>query len=418
MTRYQIKGKNMYFLLLEGIHPIAKAQLTAYGLSVKQLKSPIDWKKMSFSGNITGLCIRSRTKITKNILQSLRQLRVIGAFCIGTDQIDLTAACQLGIPVFNAPYGNTRSVAELTIGHIIALSRQSYRLNHMMHQGKWRKSSQGSREVRGKTLGILGYGHIGTQVGILAESLGMQVLYFDIAEMLPMGNARAVKNIKELLSRSDIVTLHVPETPLTKNMIQSKQLKWMKKGSVLINTSRGSVVNIQDLKSALQTKWLCGAAIDVFPKEPLSASYDSFVNALQGMPQVILTPHIAGSTEEAQENIARQVSDSLRRYLFHGISEGSVNFPTLNPSPISNTKEYQRLVNIHHNVPGVLAQINGLVSQLKINITTQQLATNEHIGYLVMDVEKEHQKQLCQAIHQLKTSIRTFILPPPQEESP
>lgn len=401
----------MHFLLLEGIHPVAKTQLTAYGLSVKQLKSPIDWKKLPFSSNIAGLCIRSRTKITNNILQSLKQLKVIGAFCIGTDQIDLTAACQLGIPVFNAPYGNTRSVAELTIGHIIALSRQSYQLNQMMHQKKWRKSSKGSREVRGKTLGILGYGHIGTQVGILAESLGMQVLYFDIAEVLPIGNARSVKNVKDLLSHSDIVTLHVPETPLTKNMIQSKQLKCMKKGSALINTSRGSVVNIPNLKSALRTGWLSGAALDVFPKEPLSASYDSFVNPLQGMPQVILTPHIAGSTEEAQENIARQVSDSLMKYLFHGVSEGSVNFPILSPPPLSNTKEYGRLVNIHHNVPGVLAKINGLVSKLKINITTQQLATNAHIGYLVMDVEKEYKKQLCQAIHQLKTSIRTFILP-------
>ena len=411
MAKQQIKKKDMQFLLLEGIHPIAKKQLKAQGLSVKLFSYLDDEKKLSFSSNITGLCIRSRTRITKNLLHSLsHSLRVVGAFCIGTDQIDLNTACRLGIPVFNAPYANTRSVAELTIGHIVALSRRTYWFSNNLHQRKWIKSSQGSHEVRGKALGILGYGHIGTQVGVLAESLGMKVLYYDIKKVLPMGNASAVKNLKELLLYSDIVSVHVPETPLTKNMLTAKEFKWMKKGSVFINTSRGSVVNIQDLKIALQKGHLSGAAIDVFPKEPLSSLEDSFKTPLQGMSKVILTPHIAGSTEEAQEKIARQVSDSLVKYIYFGVSEGSVNFPALTPPSLSHPKQYRRLVNIHHNVPGVLAQINGLVSKLRINIKTQQLATNAHIGYLVMDIEREAKQKLYQAIHQLKTSIRTFIL--------
>ena len=279
-----------------------------------------------------------------------------------------------------------------------------------MHQQKWNKTAQGSKEVRGKTLGIVGYGHIGTQVSILAESMGMKVVYFDIIETLQMGNAHPVKNLKELMSLSDFVTLHVPQTPATKNMIQEKQLKWMKKGSFLINTSRGTVVNLEDLKVALLEGQLAGAALDVFPEEP-QAKDSSFVSPLQGMKQVILTPHIAGSTEEAQENIAKQVSVSLLKYLFHGISEGAVNFPVLNPPLLDPIKKCQRLVNIHKNVPGVLGDINGLVSRLKINIQSQYLSTKEDIGYLIMDMEHENTKQLCEAIDSLSTSIRTYILP-------
>ncbi len=404
----------MNFLLVEGIHSIAQEQLTAHGFKVEQIKTLPTEKSFLNSLNaqkITGLCIRSRTQITKNLLQATSShLRVIGAFCIGTDQIDLKTACQMGVPVFNAPYGNTRSVAELTIGHIIYLARQCGVFNHQMHHKKWHKHSQGSREVRGKTLGIVGYGHIGTQVGILAESLGMKVLYFDIIDKLPIGNAHGVKSLRELLSLSDIVTLHVPETPLTKNLIRAKQLQWMKKNTALINTSRGCVVNLEDLKSALLQKHLKGVALDVFPDEPLSSKAD-FITPLQDMQQAILTPHIAGSTQEAQANIARQVSASLSKYLLYGISEGAVNFPALNPPMLDQPDRYQRLVNIHKNVPGVLANINGWVSRLKINIKTQQLATNNHIGYLVMDIEKENHQELCQAISRLDISIRTFILP-------
>ena len=401
----------MKCLLLEGIHKVAGEHLSNHGLQVEYVKSSPHHNELTQQKDCTALCIRSRTRITQDILKTLcPSLRLIGAFCIGTDQIALDEANRMGIPVFNAPYGNTRSVAELVISHIIALSRQSYTFNQMMHQKQWNKTAQGSREVRGKTLGIVGYGHIGTQVSILAESMGMKILYFDIIETLPMGNARPVKNLKELMSLSDFVTLHVPQTPSTKNMIQEKQLKWMKKGSFLINTSRGAVLNLEDLKSALLKGWLSGVALDVFPEEPQKKK--SYFNCeLQGMKQVILSPHIAGSTEEAQENIARQVSISIIRYLFHGISEGSVNFPVLNPPVLDQTKKCQRLVNIHKNVPGVLGNINGLVSSLKINIQSQYLATKGEIGYLIMDMEHEHTNQLCQSIDALDTSLRTYILP-------
>lgn len=401
----------MKCLLLEGIHRVAGEQLSHQGLQVKYVKSSPHHDDLIREKDCTALCIRSRTQITKDIIKTLcPSLRLIGAFCIGTDQIALEEASKMGVPVFNAPYGNTRSVAELVISHIVALSRQSYTFNQMMHQKKWNKTAQGSREVRGKTLGIVGYGHIGTQVSILAESMGMKVLYFDIIETLPMGNAKPVKNLKELMNLSDFVTLHVPQTPSTENMIQEKQLKWMKKGSFLINTSRGAVLNLEDLRNALLEGYLSGVALDVFPEEPQQKN-SSFNCDLQGMKQVILTPHIAGSTEEAQENIARQVSVSITKYLFHGITEGSVNFPALNPPTLDYTKKCQRLVNIHKNVPGVLGNINGLVSNLKINIHSQYLGTKGEIGYLIMDMEKEHTHELCQSIDALGTSIRTYILP-------
>lgn len=402
----------MKCLLLEGIHKVAGEYLNTHSLQVEYIKSAPNAEELMRQKDCTVLCIRSRTQITKDILKALSPpLRLIGAFCIGTDQIALKEASQMGIPVFNAPYGNTRSVAELVISHIIALSRQSYTFNQMMHQKKWNKTARGSREVRGKTLGIVGYGHIGTQVSILAESMGMKVVYFDIIETLPMGNAQPVHNLKELMNISNFVTLHVPQTPETKNMIQEKQLKWMKKGSFLINTSRGAVVNLKALKSALLEDHLDGVALDVFPEEPQNKN-NSFSCELQGMRQVVLTPHIAGSTEEAQENIARQVSISIVKYLFHGISEGSVNFPVLNPPALNQVKKCQRLVNIHKNVPGVLGNINGLVSHLKINIQSQYLATKDNIGYLIMDMEEhKHIAQLRQSIDNLDTSIRTTILP-------
>ena len=399
----------MKCLLLEGIHSIAEENLSTHGLTVEQMKSTPSAEILKQKKDCMALGIRSRTRITKDILQSLSpSLKAIGAFCIGTDQIDLAEAGKKGIPVFNAPYGNTRSVAELVISHIIALSRQSYAFNQMMHQRKWSKITQGSREVRGKTLGIIGYGHIGTQVSILAEAMGMKVIYFDIIDTLPIGNAQPVKNLKELMSFADFVTLHVPQTLFTKNMIQEKQLKWMKKGAVLINTSRGSVVKLDDLHRILSEGWLAGAALDVFPEEPQKKE-STFICALQGLHQVILTPHIAGSTEEAQKNIARQVSTSIVKYLSHGISEGAVNFPVLNPPYIK--EDCQRLVNIHKNTPGVLSNINGLISDLKINIQSQYLATNTNIGYLIMDIKHKDMSQICQAIDQLETSIRTYMLP-------
>ena len=400
----------MNFLLVEGVHSVAQNQLQQAGLKVDQMKSALSQEELLQKKGYIGLGIRSRTQLSKKILQAHRSdLRVIGTFCIGTDQVDITEACLMGVPVFNAPYGNTRSVAELVISHIISLSRQTYLFNQLMHDRKWHKITSGSREIRGKTLGIIGYGHIGTQTGILAEAMGMQVRYFDIIETLAIGNARSVKSLEELLSVSDFVTLHVPDTSLTKNMMAYEQIKQIRKGGFLINTSRGSVLNIKDVKRALQEKHLSGLALDVYPKEPEQKQID-FVCELQGMNQVILTPHIAGSTEEAQENIARQVASTLKKYLFQGITKGSVNFPVLNPPELDPSDSCQRLINIHKNVPGVLANINGLVSNLKINIGRQYLATNAEIGYLVMDVEKAHIQNLCREVDALDTSIRTHIL--------
>ena len=403
----------MKCVLLENIDPTAKEDLEEQGLKTV-LAPSLNIKSLIREQDVAVLCVRSSTLVTKELIEAISSsLQVIGAFCIGTDQIDLSTASQRGIPVFNAPYGNTRSVAELTLSHIIALSRQSYGFNHDMHyRQKWNKTAKGSREVRGKTLGIVGYGHIGSQVSVLAESLGMQVLYFDILEKLAIGNARPVKSLKELTRLSDFITLHVPQTPETKNMIQEPQLQWMKTGSFLINTSRGGVVNIKDLKKALQEGKLAGCALDVFPAEPKKNQSD-FVFELQGMRQVILTPHIGGSTEEAQKNIARQVSASLIKYILHGVSEGALNFPALNPPLLEPHSPCQRLINIHKNVPGVLANINHLVSQLKINIQRQYLATNKDIGYLIVDMEHKHIHHLSQAINKLNTSIRTHILPKP-----
>ena len=402
----------MQSILLENIHSIAKGALEEQGLKTTFIPSSLDKELLMQIKEPTVLGVRSSTRVTHDLIETLSpSLKVIGAFCIGTDQIDLATATQKGIPVFNAPYGNTRSVAELVISHIIALSRQTYSFNYDMHyRQKWQKTAQGSREVRGKTLGIVGYGHIGSQVSVLAESLGMQVLYFDILEKLAIGNARPVKNLKELISSSDFVTLHVPQTKETSNMIQETELKWMKQGSFLINTSRGVVVNIKDLKQALQEGRLAGSALDVFAEEP-KKNQSHFICELQGMRQVILTPHIGGSTEEAQKNIARQVSASLIRYLFHGVSKGALNFPVLTPPLLEPQNPCQRLINIHKNVPGVLANINNLVSRLKINIQRQYLATNKDIGYLIIDMEHKQIHHLSRAIDGLKTSIRTHILP-------
>ncbi len=401
-------NKVMKIVLLEGIHPQAHKWLGHKGLKAKSA-SKVSLTELKKTKPVA-LGIRSRSQICASLLRDLPSLRAIGAFCIGTDQIDLKACTKAGIPVFNAPYGNTRSVAELVIGHIIALSRRLWFFNYTMHQNQWHKTAKGSREVRNKSLGLVGYGRIGTQVGILAEAMGMRVFYHDIKEVLPIGNVRAVKTLRELLSLSDFVSFHVPETPLTKNMIRSVQLKSMRKGAFLINTSRGSVVNLKDLKEALKKNHLAGCAVDVFPEEPHSSG-GAFATGLEGMKQAVLTPHIAGSTEEAQQNIAGQVSKSLSDFLLYGISEGAVNFPVLNPAPLCESEEYQRIVNIHQNIPGVLGKINSIVSRLKANIRTQLLATHESMGYLIMDVQKTHKHQILKAVSDLKSSLRTYLLP-------
>ena len=400
-------------LVTENIDKKADLLLKEMGLGIKrvsQAPSTTDMLQLLKSPDFRVLCSRSRTQITKEILLE-SHLDCIGAFCIGVNQIDSETACKKGIPVFNAPFGNTRSVAEMVMGLIIGLSRSLFFHNRNMHQGKWVKFTKNCFEIRGKTLGIIGYGHIGTQLSILAESLGMKVVYYDITGKLPLGNAKVCFTLKELLSQSDFVSLHVPETESTKNMIQKEQLKLMKPSAFIINTSRGKVVNIKDLKSILKNQKIAGAALDVYPKEP-KISQDSFSFPLQELPNVVLTPHVGGSTEEAQQSIVQEVCKRLKDFLKEGSIQNSVNFPNLILPPI--VKGTTRITNIHKNQPGVLGSINELISHVKVNIKSQYLATNEPIGYVVMDLEKNNitklSKEIAKKINSLETSIKTRIL--------
>lgn len=395
-------------LLLEGVHKKAEEIFVNAGFKVEYV--PQTFSSLDLTRKLQGvsfLCSRSQTEIGKELL-SHTKLLAVGAFCIGVNQIDLKAACLRGVPVFNAPYSNTRSVAELVIGLIIALSRKLFYFSQKVHGGEWEKSSLNAIEVRGKTLGIIGYGHIGSQVSVLAESLGMKVIYYDIASKLPLGNAQAASSLKEVLKESHFVTLHVPQTPETEWMIDKQELDLMKRGGFLINTSRGRVVRISPLKEALLSGRLRGAALDVFPKEPKGNRKD-FEPPLQNLKNVILTPHIGGSTEEAQESIAREVSKSLMNFFFQGVTEGAVNFPLLNPPPKSGDSVH-RILNIHKNQPGVLSEINQLISRSQVNIKAQYLSTNDSIGCLIMDVEKEEIEDLSLAISHLKTSIKTRVI--------
>lgn len=396
-------------LLLENIHPRTKATFEDLGYTVDTQKGA--WSEAELLQSIAEyevLGIRSKTQITAKVLEQAKNLRAIGCFCIGTNQVDVEKAALSGIPVFNAPHSNTRSVAELVISEIIALSRNLCDLSKQVHEGLWNKSAAGAREVRGKTLGIVGYGHIGTQVSILAESLGLDVLFYDVQKKLPLGNAKSAVSLSALLEKSDFVTLHVPETPETKNMMGKKELAKMKEGAFLINASRGTVVVIEELIPLLKSKKIAGAAIDVFPSEP-KTNDEKFVSALQGLGNVILTPHIGGSTEEAQEAIGFEVSHSLSGYLLHGKSYGAVGFPSMEiPEKLP---EVSRVTNVHRNVPGVLGEINSIVSRAGANIRAQYLSTNKHIGYLIMDLEAvKGASDVAKDIAGLKTSIKTLVL--------
>lgn len=394
-------------LLVENVHPVAKEKLVSEGYQVDMLThSPTETEMIELLKKYQVLGIRSKTEVTDKILKESSHLATIGAFCIGTNQIQLDKANSLGIPVFNAPYSNTRSVAELVIAEMIALSRQLGDRSSHAHKGEWVKSAEGSKEVRGKTIGIIGYGHIGTQVSILAEAIGMRVLYFDVVKKLPLGNASSVGSIHELLEKSDFVSLHVPETPQTKDMFGKNEFKKMKKGSFLINASRGSVVVIDDLVLALKEKQISGCAIDVFPIEPAS-NKEKFVSPLQNIPNVILTPHIGGSTEEAQYAIGLEVAESFIRYLKNGSTSGAVNFPRVDLPVHSGS---HRILNVHRNEPGILGEINSIVSKAGANIQAQYLSTDSKIGYLVMDVEKINAKPLCEEISKLTRSIKTRVL--------
>lgn len=392
-------------LLLEGIHSGAKTKLEEVGFEVELLAPALSAEELLPKlKNVIALGIRSKTQLTEKVLQSASHLHVVGAFCIGTNQIATPTANLLGIPVFNAPYSNTRSVAELVICEMIALSRRLGDVNSLAHNGEWLKSAVGNREVRGKTLGIVGYGHIGSQVSVLAESLGLNVIFHDIMKKLPLGNATPVDSLEDLLEKSDFVTLHVPETSLTQNMMAQKQLARMKKGSFLINASRGTVVDIGALASALQSQHLAGAAVDVFPEEPESNN-QKFKSELQGLRNVILTPHIGGSTEEAQVAIGQEVAESMIRYLKAGSTFGSVNFPQVDPPPMK--PKAQRLINVHQNIPGVMMEINGRVSKAGANIVAQYLSTDAQIGCVVMDFEGSPIHPLVDEIAGLKFSIKT-----------
>jgi D-3-phosphoglycerate dehydrogenase len=394
-------------LLLENVHRSALELFRAEGFQVETVPHALKEAELRERvADVHVLGIRSKTQVTNAVLSNARRLLTLGAFCIGTNQIDCLSANKGGVPVFNAPFSNTRSVAEMMIAEIIVLSRQLGDRIREVHDGVWKKVSAGCFEVRGKTLGIVGYGHIGRQVGVLAESLGLRVLFYDVATRLPMGNNRSVNTLEGLLGQSDFVTLHVPETPQTKGMMGKAEIAKMKAGAYLLNASRGTVVDIQALADALRSKHLAGAAVDVYPEEPESNS-DGFASALRGLSNVLLTPHIGGSTEEAQEAIGREVATSLIKFINTGATTGAVNFPQVE---LPSTPGTHRVLNVHRNVPGVLRDINRIVSDKNANIRSQVLATDPEIGYLVMELDEDVSDDVCKAIAALDTNIRTRIL--------
>ena len=394
----------MKVLLLEGIDPLAEQTLKERGFAqVEYLAEALDEKELvSRYSDFHVLGIRSCTQITPTLLDQLPQLMAIGCFCIGTNQVDLQASAQKGIPVFNAPHGNTRSVAEMVLGLTIMLVRHLFPKSVAAHDGRWLKSSLGCQEVRGKTIGIVGYGHIGSQTSVLAEALGMNVLFFDPQPKLPLGNARAVKSLHDLLKQSDIVTLHVPEAENTSHMMNSETLSVMKQGAYLINASRGTVVDLEALRASLEAEHLRGAAIDVFPAEPKEKGAP-FESSMRGVPNVILTPHVGGSTVEAQQNIARDVVGKVGNYCEQGTTVGAVNFPE---AALSTQKNGHRLLHTHSNIPGVLQKINTCIANEQVNVIGQHLMTRNDVGYAVLDVEGGITSQMLQDLQNIEGTIR------------
>lgn len=395
-------------LLLENISETAIANIHQHGYaSIKKVAGALDEEALIKElKDVHLLGIRSKTRVTRKVLENAPKLQAIGAFCIGVNQIDLTAATQQGVSVFNAPYSNTRSVAELVIGAAIMLIRRIPDKNNAAHSGIWQKDATGSFELRGKTIGLVGYGNIGSQVSVLAEAMGLKVIFYDVLTKLPLGNAVACKSLKEVVSKAEIVSLHVPETNSTKNLISKQVIKQMKKGSILINYARGEVVDLDALAAALKAGDLSGAAIDVFPVEP-EKNGEQFASPLQGLSNVLLTPHIGGSTLEAQENIGVDVSAKLLGYLEKGITYGSHTVPALSLPMLEGA---HRILHIHKNVPGVLSEINTALSKAHINILGQYLSTNEHIGYVVLDVDKKLSKQAFSLLKEVKHTIRARML--------
>jgi D-3-phosphoglycerate dehydrogenase len=394
-------------LLLENVHPVATEAFRNEGFQVETVKGAISEAELAARvRDVHVLGIRSKTQVTPRVLDEARRMLSVGAFCIGTNQVALGHACRGGVPVFNAPFSNTRSVAELILAEIVMLSRHLGDRSREVHEGRWRKVATGSHEVRGHTIGIVGYGHIGSQIGVLAEAFGMRVVFFDIAARLPMGNNRSLPRLEDVLEVADFVTLHVPETAQTKHMIGPEELARMKPGACLLNASRGTVVRIDALADAIRRGHIGGAAVDVYPDEPESNS-DGFASPLRNLPNVILTPHIGGSTEEAQEAIGREVSAALTKYINSGATTGAVNFPQIE---LPLARGAHRILNVHKNVPGVLRDINRIVSDHNANIRAQVLSTDPDIGYLIMDLEQDVSQDVKRGIAALPTSIKTRIL--------
>lgn len=408
MAHFSLKKDKIKILLLEGLHPSSLEVLQNAGYkNIECLKTSLPEEELIEKiKDVHFIGIRSRTELNEKVLAAASKLVAIGCFCIGTNQVNLAAAEKRGIPVFNAPFSNTRSVAELVLGESLLLLRGIPEKSAKAHRGEWQKSAVGSFEARGKQLGIIGYGHIGTQLGILAENLGMRVRFYDIEDKLPLGNASQIAKLDDLLATSDIVTLHVPETPQTKYMFKARQMAAMKPGAILINASRGTVVEISDLAAALKEGQIGGAAIDVFPTEPKSNN-EQFVSPLCGLDNVILTPHVGGSTQEAQSNIGIEVAGKLAKYSDNGSTLSAVNFPEVSlPQHVGAS----RLLHIHHNQPGIMNKINMAFAERGINISAQYLQTTAEIGYVVMEVESKDAEVALDELNKIEGTIRARIL--------
>lgn len=408
MAKTSLDKSKIKFLLLEGIHPSALKVLQAAGYTnVEALPGALEGEELKAKiADAHFVGIRSRTQLTEEVFAAAHKLVAVGCFCIGTNQVNLNAARERGIAVFNAPFSNTRSVAELVLGEAILLLRGIPEKNAVSHRGGWKKSAEGAFETRGKTLGIVGYGSIGTQLSVLAEGLGMQVIFHDVVTKLPLGNARQAASLNELLAQADIVTLHVPELASTHGMLGAAQIAAMKPGSILINASRGTVVDIEALAAALRSGQLSGAAIDVFPIEPKS-NKDEFQSPLRGMDNVILTPHIGGSTMEAQANIGLEVAEKLVKYSDNGTTTSAVNFPevALPEHPGKN-----RILHVHENRPGILSAINQVFADNGINVAGQYLRTDEKVGYVVIDIDAASSALALEKLSQIPGTIRCRVL--------
>ena len=408
MSKTSLDKSKIKFLMLEGIHASAIEALRAAGYSqIETLPKALQGEELKAKlADVHFLGIRSQSKLTADVLSAAPKLVAVGCFCIGTNQVDLNAARERGVAVFNAPYSNTRSVAELVLAEAILLLRGIPAKNALVHRGGWMKSAVHSHEIRGKTLGIVGYGSIGTQLSVLAEGLGMHVAFYDVVSKLPLGNARQVPKLHDLLAQSDIVSLHVPELPSTKWMIGPAEIAAMKQGGILINAARGTVVDIDALAEGIKSEKLWGAAVDVFPVEP-GSNNEEFQSPLRGLDNVILTPHIGGSTMEAQANIGGEVAEKLVKYSDNGTSISSVNFPEV-ALPAHPGKH--RILHIHHNVPGVLSEINRIFSDNHINISGQYLQTNEQVGYVVIDIDAASSDLALEKLAEVRGTIRSRVL--------